>query len=267
MNKHFKYVLLSLVSATFLVSCSYKNSADVSLESKRQKQAKAAKINVQLGLSYFKQGDVQRAKKKLLLANNQNPNSIDVAGALGFYFERTGNSEQAKAYYKRAISLSKSSGAQLNNFGAFLCRESKYKLANQYFERAAADLNYVNSAGALENAGLCSLAIPNITLAESYFKKAFEQDPKRLKSVYELTKIAFDKKQYKKALQWVEQYQSLNPLEPSVSLLAYKAALKAGLKQKADSFAWLLKNRFPQSFEYKQLIESSDNDRRASSIG
>lgn len=257
--------LLALILVVLLTSCSSKNSQK-EFEPEQQKQEKAAKINVQLGLGYFQQGDVQRAKKKLMLANEQAPTSKDVAGALGYYFERTGNESQAKIFYERAINLSHNQGAQLNNFGAFLCRQKKYKLANEYFEKASEDLQYLNSAGALENAGLCSLENLNLTMAEQYFKRAFEQDPKRVKSLYELMKIAFDKKHYQEALSWVEQYQSVNPVVPSVSLLAYKAALAEGLTEKANNFAWILKNRFPESFEYKQLAESSENDRRTSSI-
>lgn len=231
-----------------------------------QKQAKAAEINVQLGLGYFKQGDVQRAQKKLLRASEQAPSSPDVAGALGYYFERTGKMEEAERYYGKAMKLTHGGGAQLNNYGAFLCRQGQYKLADKYFEKASRDLQYLNSAGALENAGLCALAIPNLAQAEHYFERAYRQDPKRTKALYELAKIAMDRKQYKKVLERIEQYNSVNPLSASILILGYQAATKLGAKDKAENYAWFLKNRFSDSFEYKQWLASSGYDNRQSNI-
>ncbi len=262
-----KRIIGMIMLCACLIGCAANsNTSMVGEDSAAQKQAKAAQINVQLGLGYFKQGDVQRAQEKLLRASEQAPNSPDVAGALGFYFERTGNINQAKISYEKAIQLTKGQGPQLNNYGAFLCRQGKYKQANQYFEKASADIHYINLAGALENAGLCALAIPNISLAEQFFERAFIKDPKRTKALYELIKIAFEKKHYDVVLKRVEQYQLVNPLEASIVWLGYQAAMKSGTKEKAENFAWFLKNRFSQSFEYKQWLASSKNDNKQSNI-
>lgn len=260
--------LVSTLMSCALAACTTTSTIKVggAEDTPAQKQAKAAEINVQLGLGYFKQGDVQRAQKKLMLASEQAPNSPDVAGALGYYFERTGNLEQAELYYAKAMNLTHGAGAQLNNYGAFLCRQGKYKVADDYFEKASRDLQYVNSAGALENAGLCALAIPNLAQAERYFERAYTQDPRRTKALYELAKLAFNKKQYDKVLQRVEQYNTVNPLSAAILLLGYQAATKLGAKDKAENYAWFLKNRFSDSFEYKQWLASGENDNKQSNI-
>jgi type IV pilus assembly protein PilF len=130
--------------------------------------SKAASFNIQLGMGYLKQGDRPRAKKKLLSALKQAPESPDVNAAMAYYFEKTDEMDQAQKYYLKALSLSKNSGAQLNNYGTFLCRQAKYEKAESYFLKAVKDEQYINTAGAYENAGLCALAIPDNDKAKLY---------------------------------------------------------------------------------------------------
>lgn len=257
-----------MAALVLLTSCASKSMPEVSeVTSKRKKSGKAAEVNVQLGLAYLKQGNVQRAKQKLLQAYGQAPSSPDVSGALAYFFEKTGNEQQAQTYYQKALSLAPGKGPQLNNYGAFLCRNGKYAAATKYFDRANQDINYVNSAGATENAGLCALAIPNIAMAKKYFMQAIEQDPRRYKSYYELARMSIDKQDYKQAIAWVNQYQNNNTLRADLALLAYQAASKGGLQQQAKSFAWILEHRFPESLEYKKLLAKREHhDKRNSTI-
>jgi type IV pilus assembly protein PilF len=237
--------------------------ADVDEVAAQKKNAKAAKINTQLGMGYLKQGNTSRAKQKLLMAQEQAPRSPDVAGALGYYFETTGEMNQAQRYYLRALNLAPGKGAQLNNYGAFLCRQAKYSEAEKYFIRATKDINYVNSAGAVENAGICALAIPNLALAKQYFEQAIAQDPQRFNSYYELGKMMLEAKQYKDSLKWIERYElQNNPLDPRMALLGFRAAEGAGLSKKADGFAWILKTKFPASKEFKQIASSEAYGKR-----
>src|SRR5438045_8473180 len=74
----------------------------------------AANTNVQLGLAYLQSGDMQRAKQKLLLAEQQAPASTESQGAMGYFLESTGNFSQAEAYYRKAVTLNPSSGAAQN---------------------------------------------------------------------------------------------------------------------------------------------------------
>src|SRR5690242_7983555 len=110
------------MSCLLLQACIH-NKESEKLSYKKPDLRKAASYNVQLGLGYLKQGDRPRAKKKLLTALEQEPTSADVNSAMAYYFEQTGEQNQAEKYYLKAITLSGNKGAQLNNYGAFLCRQ------------------------------------------------------------------------------------------------------------------------------------------------
>lgn len=171
-----------------LTSCISSKNLDIS--SQNHHNPKASAYNVQLGLAYLQQGNQQRAKQKLLTAIEEAPESASANDALAYYFENVQNITEAENYYQRAIQLSHQSGAALNNYGAFLCRQKQYKRANEYFLNAIRDSSYLNTGLAYENAGLCAVAQKNTIKAKHYFQMALAQDPHLEQSLYELAQIA-----------------------------------------------------------------------------
>lgn len=155
----------------------------------KKKLDEAAGYNIQLGLEYLKQGNIPRAKRKLLMAMKQAPNSADAFAAMAYFMEKTGEPEKANAYYQKAIAAAPGRGNQQNNYGAFLCRQGRYLQAEQYFLNAVNDVQYEHTARAYENAGLCAKAIPNLVKARQFFKKALRHDPSLVQSRYELIKL------------------------------------------------------------------------------
>lgn len=151
---------------------------------------KAALINTQIGLGYLKQGDVTLAKEKLILAQQQAPHLPEVLMAMAYFSENTGEPEKASVYYLRAIRENPKLGDAHNNYGAYLCRRGHYQQAIQEFLLAVADPNYLTTANAYENAGLCALLIPDKVLAKQYFTKAHESDPYKTSVLSELDKLA-----------------------------------------------------------------------------
>jgi type IV pilus assembly protein PilF len=219
--------LLSLLSLLFLQSCQYNSEAKAEKKVESQKRDDAASYNIQLGMGYLKQGDSPRAKRKLLMALELAPDSPDVNGAMAYYLEKTGDLAEAKKYYNRALVLAPNSGSQLNNYGTFLCRAGNYKEAETYFLKAVKDENYVHSAGAYENAGLCASAIPDYPKAETYFIKALGQDSRRKQSLYELVSIEIKQNQPDKALTYLKKYQELVLDNATLLAMAADAAHRA----------------------------------------
>jgi type IV pilus assembly protein PilF len=153
-----------------------------------EKQA-AAEDNIKLGVAYLQTGDTPHAKEKLLLALEEAPDWAPAQDALGYFFESTGDKKIAEKYYQQALALSPHSGASLNNYAAFLCRDHRPMPAEKMFLQAATLPDYLNTANAYENAGLCALTIPDKNKATLYFKKALIQEPDREISMKELKKL------------------------------------------------------------------------------
>jgi type IV pilus assembly protein PilF len=184
------------------------------------KHGNAALYNTQLGLAYFAQGNRERAKHKLLTALAQDPKSPGVNAAMAFYLEKTGEIDRAGAYYQKALLLSSEDGAQLNNYGAYLCRRGQYRQAELYFLKAANDMQYEHTSVAYENAGLCAEAIPDYKKATQYFEKALRHDPSRKQSLYELLSIDLKLKQFSRARKRLKNHPDLFLNDPKLRILA-----------------------------------------------
>lgn len=197
-------ILCLFAAFMIMVGCAAKvdNSSNTVFTNSRA----AAEINVKLGVFYMQKGQMQRAKHKLLLALDQAPDYSAAQSAMGYYLEKVGEIKKAEEYYLKAISLNAESGDVQNNYGTFLCRQGRYKESLKRFILATEDPNYLNSAGAYENAGICALKIPEFKRAEKYFSKALKYDSNLPSALFEVSKLQYREGDYKKA------YSSLHKL-------------------------------------------------------
>jgi type IV pilus assembly protein PilF len=214
-----------------------------------QKRKDAASYNTQLGMAYLKQGDRPRAKRKLLTALDLAPNSADVNVAMAYYLEKTGDVKEAHRYYQQALSLAPTSGAQLNNYGAFLCRLGRYKEAEAYFLKAVKDVQYVHTAEAYENAGLCATAIPDYPKAENYFTRALKHDPLRKQSLYELVRLERKQNHNALALRYLQRYPRLSLSDANLLAMAIDLSHKMGNAKAEAAYKkrWARLNNFTDS--------------------
>ena len=244
--KVFRFFII--ISCLFVQACQHNSKNDSIPESHKNKDlSKAASFNIQLGLGYLKQGDRPRAKKKLLTAMQQEPKSPDVNAAMAYYFEQTNELDQSRKYYLKAISLSSNGGAQLNNYGTFLCRQGEYKKAETYFLNAVKDEHYVNTAAAYENAGLCALAVPDNDKAKLYFTTALNQDPSRKTSLYEFAKLESKEGHDENALALLQKHSDLVLNDKIFLSLAKDIASKAGKYEIAAQYENSLKKMEPHT--------------------
>ncbi len=217
----------------------------------------AADYNVQLGMGYLEQGDVSRAKQKFLLAKEQGPQYSPAQQAMGYFYESTEEPKNAEKYYLKAIQLDPKSGSAHNNYGTFLCKQQRFKEADQQFMLAVQDPAYLKTAEAYENAGLCAMQIPDNAKASDYFQKAIAKDTKRSTAYLELAQISYNQKQYDQAQKYLAQYQAqVKELEPEALWLAIRLAREQKDQVSAGRYSMLLQNRYPDSKEYKELRAS-----------
>jgi type IV pilus assembly protein PilF len=256
--KFFCYALLSSLLLV-LTACSTNTMAPVSEANTRTAAATAlnptaANYNVQLGVGYLQQGDVQRAKQKLLLALDQAPTWAPAQDAMAYYLENTGDDQGAEKYHQRALDLDPKSGAVQNNYGTFLCRTGHYQAAVQHFILATQDPQYLNTAEAYENAGLCARKIPDDVNAAVYLQKAIQQDPRRANAYLELAQISFNQNNYSVAQQYLDHYAALTPnMGPEGLWLGIRLARQANDNTTAGRYVLILQSKYPNSVEYRQL--------------
>lgn len=219
------YSALSITALSILVI-----SCKTIPEENPQKKISAAKIHDQLGMIYLERKDSQRAKQKFLLALDLAPTIPETWYSYAYYLEHTGNIDSARTHYEKALHLAPRRGDVLNNYGTFLCRIGDYQQAINYFLKAAQDQKYMELAAAYENAGLCSLKIPNYKQAKVYFSKALAEDSNRATALMELAQLNFRLSNYQESRKLL--YRFLATSTPTIQSLQLERKLDAVKKIK-----------------------------------
>lgn len=243
-----KILLLGLISSALLLVACKNTTMDSNQElaatpANPKSATNASDINVQLAMGYLQQGNVQRAKSKLLVALQQSPDHPPALNAMGYYLERVGEVKQAEQYYLKALYIAPADGSVQNNYGTFLCRTGRYKASIDHFMLAIKDPNYLSSAEAYENAGLCSLKLPNYQLAEQFFYKAVLADPQRDTSIEELVRISYRQGDLQKANRYIQQYTKLSTPSTKILSMGIQIAQKLGDKPAVAYYRNLLKSQ------------------------
>lgn len=217
-----KTYLLLLFVLSILTACHTLTPPD----SGHDKKVTAAGINIQLGMAYLERHEVQRAKQKFLMALREAPQLPEIWYSMAYYFEVTGDKERATRCYLRAIELAPKRGDTNNNYGTFLCRSHHYSAAIKHFLVATQDVEYLDTASAYENAGLCAELIPAPKAAQQYFEAALKQDPNRPMSLLGLAEVNYEQKQYQIANNYLNQFLAISPPTPESRSLSIKLAKK-----------------------------------------
>lgn len=246
--------ILFFITACSTTSSPMKDHEEAGGTNVSQSNPTAANYNVQLGVNYLQQGDVQRAKHKLLTAMDQAPDSSQTQAAMGYFMENTGEQLAAEKYYQKAVDLNPQAGSAHYNYGSYLCRQKRYQEADKQFQLAVQDVNYLNTAVAYENAGVCAMQIPDFNKAAGYFQKAVSQDPRRANAFLQLGKINYSQSSFAAAQQNLNQYMQL-VTDPSAEALwlGVRLARSQNDNTTAGRYAIMLQTKYPNSDEYKQL--------------
>lgn len=219
---------------------------------------RAALVNVELGLGYLAQGQVARAKTKLNHALKLAPSIAETHSAMAYFLEMVGEEKDSEREHKKAVALS-GKGAVYNNYGAFLCRRSRFKEADKAFGMAIQDKEYVRTAEVFENAGVCALKSANQEKAQEYLATAIRRDPNRSTALLELADLDLQQGKATEASDLLGRYKAI--AEPSARSLwlGILAAKALNDENSLASQALLLKNLFEDSPEYQLYLKSEKN--------
>jgi len=246
------------VAATLLVvACASSPSSDK--EQARLKEA--AKLNVQLGVSYLNEGDLELSKVKLERALKEDPKLPSAHWSYALLQMRLGNTKLAEKYLKKAIDLNPNDARARNNYGFLLCNEGRVEEAEKQFLLAARNPLYKTPAVAYTNAGLCLLKIDQREKAQRYFRVALQSRPDYAPALFQLAKLTFEQGKYLQSRAFMQRYAESTDHSSQSLWLSYRIERHLGNKGAAEAFASQLKDRFPDSQEATKLLELERHER------
>ena len=224
------------------------------VEPDRNQNEQASAVNVQLGIGYLQQNNLELANDKLDKALRQDPNSASAHNAYAILQDRLLQTEKAEYHYKKATTLDPKNSQAANNYGAFLCRHGRELESEKYFMQALKNPLYSTPEFAYTNAALCLLQLgePGETeKAKEYLRKAIAAKNDFGPALLAMAQILFDQGEYVAAKPYLDRFHLVDRPTARSLWLAIRNTLQIDGQGNVTELAQRLGDEFPNSEEFK----------------
>lgn len=253
-----KNVALVLAASVVLQACISGSTSQTTATPASPEEA--AQYNLQLGIGYLRQGNLQAAREKLERAVEQQPGLATAHAALGVVFERLEDPAGAERHFRRAVELDGRDPDNLNALAVFTCNQKqKPEEALRLFDRAIAIPLSVRSANRTmlyTNAGTCAKRV-DLGRSEAYLRGALGQDPRFPDALLQLADVMLEQGNPLQARGFLERYLDGSPATPGSLLLGFRIEQALQDPGAARDYRDRLQREFPGSPETRALLDQS----------
>lgn len=231
--------------------------ACVTVDPAKGKNLKASAINVQLGMGYLQQNNLDLASEKLTKALRQDPNSASAHNAYAILQERLLQADKAEYHYQKATSLDPKDSQANNNYGAFLCRNERELESEKYFLAALKNPLYSTPEYAYTNAAICQLQVDRVEPAIEYLRKAIAAKGDFGPALLAMGDVLFKQGDHANARRYLEHFHQVARPSARSLWLAIRNELELGGEGSGavDRLAAQLEQSFADSDEYRSWQE------------
>ena len=232
-----------------------------SSNAKRQteKAHEAAVYNVQLGLEYMNQGDLERAKDKLDRALTQDPGNPDVHSARATLYARLKQKDKADEEFRTALRLAPHDPRMVNNYAVYLCQNGRYDEGVKRFLEAAHNPLYPTPEAAYTNAGVCQRAAKRDDEARVNFARALQLKPNFGEAQFQLANLQFEHGEFAPARAGIDSFIGTYNATADLLLLGVRVARAQGDRLGAQRYARKLQLDFPGTDQARALAQLDRN--------
>ena len=216
----------------------------------------AADLNYQLGARYYRNGNYELARDRLLLSIELNPKNAVAHYTLALTYEQLENLRLATDSYEKAVQVAPRDFNVQNAYAVFLCNYEHFDEAREHFDRAIKVTENDNSESTMTNAGVCMMQKPDHALAESYFRQALARKPNYGEALLQLTVLKFSTEDYLGARAFLQRYLSANIPTAGVLYLGVRIEEELGDDRAMTDYSNQILREFPQSAEARRILES-----------
>src|SRR6516162_10987559 len=237
-----------VLAVLLLTACS-----SSSAKGQTEKAHEAAVYNVQLGLEYMNQGDLERAKDKLDRALTQDPSNPDVHSARATLYSRLKQKDKADEEFRTALRLAPHDPRMVNNYAVYLCESGRTDEGVKRFLEAAHNPLYPTPEAAYTNAGVCLRAAKRDEEARVNFTRALQLKPNFAEAQFQLANLEFDHGELAPARTGIDGFIGTYTATPDLLLLGVRVAKAQGDRVAAQRYARKLQLDFPGTDQARAL--------------
>ena len=217
----------------------------------------AADLNYQLGARYYRNGNYQLARDRLLYSIKLDPRNAIAHSTLALTYERLDNTRLATEAYEEAVRIAPRNFDVLNTYAVFLCRQGRYDEAIKNFDKAIDIIENDDAEITLTNAGVCMMQKPDLAIAESYFRTALEHKSSYGDALLQLCLLMLEQEEYLAARAFLQRFLGTNLPSASVLYLGVRIETELGDERARTEYSNRILREYPQSPEARQILENS----------
>ena len=230
--------------------------ACVAVDPRPTQGEKASAVNVQLGIGYLQQNNLELANRKLTKALRQDPKSASAHNAYAILQDRLNQLELAEYHYKKATKLDRNDSQAANNYGTFLCKNGRERESEKYFLQALDNPLYNTPEYAYTNAAVCLLKVDQVKSAREYLRKALTERSDFAPALLTMGGLLFDEMDYEGARLYLDRYHLVAKPGPKSLWLSIQTAWKLNPDADVTELVQRLQTDFPESQEYQFMKET-----------
>ena len=255
--RRYKEILLSVFFVLLITGCtSQGGNRDTTGNLGIEKRYSPAKIYVEMGIAYMREGQDAVALKKLRTAVDVDGNNPEAHNVIAILYERLGEYDQAAEHYDLAAKLDPRDPYIRNARGSFFCKKNRFAQADEEFQRALANPLYGTPWVALSNAGLCAERSGDKEKAEGYYRRALSANAKYAPALFQMALISFEQEHYMSARAYLERYHGEVSATAASLWLGVRIEQKLGDRHQAVAYKRRLLKEFPDAPEIQALNQS-----------
>ncbi|MGD8908569.1 MAG: type IV pilus biogenesis/stability protein PilW [Chromatiales bacterium] len=245
-----------LMLTALLCACATTVTDDTTGNLGVERRDSPAKIYVEMGIAYMRDGQDAVALKKLRRAIKVDPDSPDAHNVLAILYERLGETELAAKHYGRASALDPRDPYIRNARGSFFCKQGEYEKALQEFDQALENPLYSTPWVAMTNAGLCSERADDKVKAEDYYRRALTENKRYAPALIRMAELTFGQRNGMTSRAYLERFHSEVPATAASLWLGVRVETHLGDRVKAVEYKRRLLREFPDAPEIQALNQA-----------
>jgi len=215
----------------------------------------AAELNYQLGARYYRNGNYELARDRLMYSIELDSKNAVAHYTLALAYEALGNLRLATESYEQAVRVSPKDYKVQNAYAVFLCNQGDFDKAGEHFANAAKIIDNDNAEITLTNAGVCMMQKPDQVRAEAFFREALEYRVNYGEALIQLCVLKFAQGDYLASRAFLQRYLGSNIPTAGVLYLGTRIEDKLGDERAKTEYSNRLLREFPASPEARRILE------------
>lgn len=192
MNKH--ALSLSFIVLTLVLSACGRNV----------KRMEEGDVHFQAAKQLYNKGEAIQSLTEAIKAEEADGKNEEIQNFLGLLYAERGDNEKATDYFTRATKLKPDYSEAHNNLGYLLFQQGKNDEALSHFQKAVENVTYTTPERAYNNMAVIYEKKGDQVKASEMHRKALIHNKKFVFSLLYLGKTSFEKKDYKKAKEFLQ---------------------------------------------------------------